>query len=211
MKPLLTVFFICFCLAPKANDTIRLVHTHYTTVFSKDCHYPVVVEWWETKSKVGCSKPILRKDDFNPDPFLPDYTDLAADYKNSGFDRGHMTPAASHLCMGKEAMQETFYFSNMTPQYHSLNAGDWKSLETMTRSLALQMDSIHVWAGAMGEVKKIGKVSVPFMFWKVVHVKKTNEKRAYLFYHNNNKPVGLLPHAVRVADIEADRLKILTL
>lgn len=202
MKRLLTFLFVFFCLVPRADDTLRLVHKHYTTVFSKDCRYPVMVEWWETKAKVGCKTPVIRKDDFRPDPLLPGDTDLAADYKGSGFDRGHMTPAASHLCEGKEAMQQTFYFSNMAPQYHSLNAGDWKTLETMTRSLALQMDSIHVWAGALGEVKKIGKVAVPAMFWKVVHVKKTNEKRAYLFYHTNKKPVGLLPHAVRVEDIE---------
>ena len=202
MKPLLiSLLTLCFTFT-QANDTIRLVHKNYITVFSKERRYPVLVEWWETKAKNDCKTPVARKDDFRPDPLLPEYTDLIDDYKHSGFDRGHMTPAASNLCMGKDIMLETFYFSNMTPQYHSLNAGDWKTLETMTRSLSLQMDSIHVWAGAIGSMKKIGRVSVPTMFWKVVYVKKSGDKRAYLFKHTNEKPVGLVKHAVKVEEIE---------
>lgn len=60
---ILTIFTIV-SLTLNSQDTIRLKHTNYTSVFSKSKHYPVLVEWWVTKSKVNCSKPLKRKDNF---------------------------------------------------------------------------------------------------------------------------------------------------
>jgi DNA/RNA endonuclease G (NUC1) len=90
----------------------------------------------------------------------------------------------------------------MTAQYPSLNRGDWKSLESMIREGALVDDSIHVWCGSIGEVKKIGKVSVPAQCWKVIHTKKTNEWLAFLFDNNTSKADGLKNNEVNVAEIE---------
>lgn len=185
-----------------AQDTIRLKHTNYTTVFSKSKKYPVLVEWWETKAKVSCSNPLPRIDKFRPDPLLPKETDLDDDYKNSGFDRGHMMPAKSNQCQTPLVQDECFYFSNMSAQYHSLNAGDWKTLETATREWASQQDSVHIWAGNLGELRKIGTVSVPKECWKVVHVKKTNEWFFFMFDNNQNKSTGLKSHEVPKSVVE---------
>ena len=68
--------------------------------------------------------------------------------------------------------EECFYFSNMAAQYHSLNAGDWKSVETLERDLASTNDSIHIWCGNIGVLKKIGSTSAPLKCWKVIHIKK---------------------------------------
>lgn len=73
----------------------------------------------------------------------------------------------------------------MAPQTHTLNAGDWKALELYTRYLAVNSDSIHVWSGNIGEVKKIGKVSVPLKCWKIIYIKKTNQYYAYLFNNDH--------------------------
>jgi endonuclease G, mitochondrial len=202
MKKLLIIIFVVLSSAAKAQDTVRIKHTNYTTVFSKSKHYPVLVEWWATKAKVGCEKPLARKDNFQPDPQLPTETDLKADYVGSGTDRGHMCPAADNLCQTPAVQDECFYFSNMAAQYHSLNAGDWKSLETITRTTALQEDSVHVWCGNIGEAKKIGKVSVPKQCWKVLYIKKDKEYLAYIFDNTADKPVGLNSHKVTVGDIE---------
>jgi endonuclease G len=99
------------------------------------------------------------------------YSDLTNDYKNSGFDRGHNSPSADNLCEGQIVQKECFYFTNMTPQYHILNAGDWKMLEELTRTLAKDKDSIKVWCGSIGSQKKIGRVSVPTKCWKVIYIK----------------------------------------
>ena len=184
-----------------AGDTVRLKHTNYVTVFSKSHKYPVLVEWWATKAKVGCEKPLARKDNFQPDPLLPEDTKLGKDYVGSGTDRGHMCPAADNLCQTPAVQDECFYFSNMAPQYHSLNAGDWKSLETLCRKIAIESDSVHIWCGNIGEAKKIGAVSVPKQCWKVIYVVKTKQWEAYLFDNTADKPTGLNSHKVTVADI----------
>ena len=72
-------------LSVKSQDTVRISHTNYTTVFSKSKKYPVLVEWWATKAKIGCPTPLKRKDNFKPDPKLPKETDLLNDYKDKIF------------------------------------------------------------------------------------------------------------------------------
>jgi len=177
---LLSVLLI-LSLGSSAQDTVRLVHKEFTTVFSKSKKYPVLVEWWLTKQKVSCTSPIARQDRFVPDPLLVDETDLTKDYTGSGFDRGHMAPAADNQCSGPDAMKECFYFSNMTPQYGSLNRGDWKTLEMRTRDLALSQDSVKVWTGSVGEKRKVERLSIPEKCWKVIYIKKTGEWLCYIF------------------------------
>ena len=198
---LIAFLSIFVALSLHAQDTIRIKHTNYITVFSKSKHYPVLVEWYATKAKVGCEKPLTRKDNFQPDPKLPTETDLKIDYVGSGTDRGHMCPAADNLCQTPAVQDECFYFSNMAAQYHSLNAGDWKSLETLSRQLALVNDSIHIWCGNIGEAKRVGKVAVPKQCWKVIYIVKSKEYQAYIFNNTTDKPTGLHSHQVTVDDI----------
>jgi len=195
---LLTLFTL---LGVKAQDVVTIQHKAYTTTFSKSKGYPVKVEWWVTKASLTCPVKVKRGDKFIPDPKLPAETNLQSDYTGQGFDRGHNFPAADAAC-DQAANDESFYFSNMTAQYPALNRGDWKSLESMTREGALVDDSVHVWCGSIGEVKKIGKVSVPAQCWKVIHTKKTNEWLAFLFDNNTAKADGLKNNEVDVAEIE---------
>ena len=195
------IFTFFFLLTLKAQDTIRLQHKNYTTVFSKSKHYPVLVEWWVTKNKINCVNPLERKDQFKPDPLLPNETNLTKDYIGSNLDRGHMCPAAENLCTGDTALFECFYFSNMSPQYHSLNAGNWKSLETLERNLSLENDSVHVWCGNIGESMKIGTTSVPIKCWKVIYVPKTKQWLAYIFDNNSERPNGLYVNKTTIQKI----------
>ena len=185
-----------------SQDVVVLKHTNYTSHFSKSKKYPVMVEWWETKAKVACSTPLPRKDAFQPDPQAIVETDIKADYVGSGYDRGHMSPAASNQCQTADVQIECFYMSNMAAQTHRLNAGDWKSLEVLTRDIASKQDSVHIWAGNIGEIKKIGRVSVPKQCWKVVYTKKTNEWMAYLFDNDQSSPDGINNNKVDLIEIE---------
>ena len=194
------VFFLSVPL--KAQDTVRLFHKEYVTVFSKSLKYPVLVEWWVTKNKVQCDKAIPRHDRFVPDPLLAAHTDLANDYIKSGYDRGHMAPAADNQCSGKEAMEESFYFSNMVPQYGQLNRGDWKTLEMRTREIAKQNDSVKVWTGSVGEKTKIGRVSVPDKCWKVIYIKSKKEWKAYIFNNDQSKADGIENNEVKLKEVE---------
>ena len=197
---LLTTLLITF-LVTFSQDILVLKHTNYTSHFSKSKKYPVIVEWWETKAKVACTNQLARRDAFQPDPQAMVETDIKTDYVGSGYDRGHMSPAASNQCQTVDVQIECFYMSNMAAQTHRLNAGDWKSLEVLTREIASKQDSVHIWAGNVGEIKKIGKVSVPAQCWKIIYVKKTKEWFAYLFNNDQSNPDGINNNKVTVGDI----------
>ena len=206
MKKIISIFSVLFLSlflisSTPIQDEVVLKHTNYTSKFSISKKYPVMVEWWVTKAMVSCPTPLKRKDNFKPDPLLPQHTNLAADYVGSGYDRGHMMPAADNLCQTQQIQDESFYFSNMAAQTHRLNAGDWKSLETFTRDESKLKDSIHVWVGNVGEIKKIGNVSVPKYCWKVIHIKKENKWVAYLFENNTSNPDGFKNNEVALKDI----------
>ena len=203
MKKFLVLIPLLFTLVSgMAQDVVVLTHTNYTTHFSKSKKYPIMVEWWETKAKIGCATPLARKDNFKPDPKLPNETNIGNDYINSGYDRGHLMPAKSNQCQTPAVQDECFYYSNMAAQTHRLNAGDWKSLETLTREVAVKEDSVHVWAGNVGELKKIGSTSVPTKCWKVVHFKTSNEWMAFIFDNDESKPDGINNNKVDLVDVE---------
>jgi endonuclease G len=199
---LMTLMLLFVTIFTFAQDVVVLKHTNYTSHFSKSKKYPVMVEWWETKAKVGCPTPLPRKDNFKPDPQLPNETNIGQDYVGSGFDRGHLMPAKSNQCQTQQVQDECFYYSNMAAQTHRLNAGDWKSLETMTREYAVKEDSVHIWAGNIGEIKRIGKVAVPKQCWKVVYFKKSNEWMYFVFENDQSKPDGMHNNEVTKEDIE---------
>ncbi len=94
-----------------------------------------------------------------------------SDYRNSGFSRGHMVPAAD-LAWNEEALQDSFLLSNVIPQDLSLNAGKWRQLETAVRKLAAASDSLIVFSGPVfcEKVERIGinKVAVPCEIFKIV-------------------------------------------
>jgi endonuclease G len=199
-KILLFTILLVIGITIKAQDIVVIKHTNYTTHFSKSKRYPVLVQWETTKAMVGCPTPLKRKDNFKPDPQLVDETNIAFYYLKSGYDRGHVMPAADNLCQTQAIQDECFYFSNMIPQTHRLNAGDWKSLETATRNWALISAKVRIWSGAIGEQKKIGLVSIPTQCWKVVNI--ANKWTAYLFNNDLSPADGFQNNEVPLSQIE---------
>ena len=195
MKKILFILLIPF-ISINAQDTIRVVHKNYTTVFSKSLKYPILVEWWVTKSGLECANPVARKDKFIPDPLLKKDSDIAEDYVGSGFDRGHLAPAADNRCKGADVMEESFFFTNMAPQYPGLNRGQWKNLEEWTRELGKMHDSVFVQAGCVGDIKKVKSLSIPSHCWKVITIKKTGEVTAYWFPNVPEKSASFEMHMI---------------
>jgi endonuclease G len=191
------LLLLVFVVSPlSAQDTVRIVHKNYTSVFSKSLKYPILVEWWVTKSALECTNPVARKDKFIPDPLLKKDSDVADDYVGSGFDRGHLAPAADNRCKGADVMEESFFFTNMAPQYPGLNRGQWKNLEEWTRYLATQNDSVFVQAGCVGDVKKVKRLAIPSHCWKIITIKKTGEVTAYWFPNVPEKSVSFEMHMI---------------
>ena len=85
-----------------------------------------------------------RQDDFREDPDIPSqYRSTLADYKDSGFDRGHLCPSADRQ-RSEEQNSQTFFLSNMQPQYHNHNGGKWATLEGKVRTWAGSCDTLYV-------------------------------------------------------------------
>ncbi len=202
------------------KDTITLVHLGYKTLWSSTLDYPLLVQWWDTKERIVCNQ-IPRKDDFEADPLLPKETDIQKEYEQANkhqrdkglkvFDRGHMSPAADNQCPIKvngklvdaqKLQKECFYFTNMAPQYHSLNAGDWKKLEERTRELASIHDSVYIWCGSVGSQMVLHGLHIPTKCWKVIYIKKTKVYECYIFNNTPEKPVGLDKWKVSKEEVE---------
>jgi len=75
-----------------------------------------------------------RNDDFKADPEVAN-SPILEDYRNSGFSRGHLCPSADRQCT-KEQNKQTFFLTNMQPQWQKHNGGLWKNLEDLVRSFA---------------------------------------------------------------------------
>lgn len=184
-----------------AQDVIVLKHTNYISHYSKSKHYPVYVEYKLTKDMVDCGSPLTRFNDFQPDPLAIIETNTLQDYHGSGIDRGHMMSYQDNSCESQSVSNECFYMSNMSPQYHELNAGDWEEVEKLERKMVKLKGEAKIWAGNIGEAKKIGKVSVPTQCWKVIYFKSSDSYLAYLFNNNTSQADGFANNEVSVPKI----------
>jgi endonuclease G len=183
MRKLLSLLLISLTCSAfgQSPNIVTVFHKYYSTTFDKTKHIPIVVKYWLTRKMLECDTHIKRTNAFKPDPRIPDWTDLDKDYTKSGYDRGHNMPAEDNRC-DPEGMKECFYYSNMFPQTHRLNAGAWKKLEEYERAEALQFDSVLVLCGSRAMLDtKIFRVTVPEYCWKVIIVKATMKVEAYSF------------------------------
>jgi endonuclease G len=146
---------------------------------------------------------IPRKNSFAVDPEVPDSVMAQlTDYRNSGYDRGHMAPAGD-MKWDAKAMEESFYTTNICPQNHNLNSGDWKELEEQVRDWAIKNEKVYVVCGPI--VKKnyatvgANNVAVPDSFYKVVLMYRDGNWRSLGFVFANksgNKPLDTYAKSV---------------
>ena len=156
---------------------VFLVREHYVVCHDGDKRIPEWVTYHLTAENL--TGDVARTDNFRADPDLvPDERAEPNDYKNSGYDRGHMAPAAAFK-RSETAMSQTFLMSNMTPQRPSLNRRIWRQLEDQVRSLAQTHGSIWVFTGSLflddtgNPIQPTGfiganRVAVPTHFYKVI-------------------------------------------
>ena len=139
-------------LVPRQEQIIR--HSGYTVSYNKDLKIPNWVSYELTREETkGKEK---RGNRFIADPLVTGPIATNADYTRSGYDKGHMAPAAD-MKWSPEAMKESFYFSNMCPQHPQLNRRGWKNLEEKTRDWAIADSAIIIICGPI--MKNIPKQS----------------------------------------------------
>ncbi len=114
-----------------------------------------------------------------------------ADYRKSGYDRGHLAPARD-MAFSKETLTQSFLFSNISPQKPKFNRGKWAELENYAREQAMKRDVIVVITGPIfsDEIdESIGrnKVSVPHAFFKALLFYSKERVEAIGFVMPNDK------------------------
>ena len=128
-------------------------------------------------------------------------------YKNSGYDRGHLCPAGDRR-FSKKAHDETFLTSNISPQEHEFNSGIWNRLEQKVRYWARKYDGVYVVTGGVleADLSTIGEedVSVPESFYKILIDMNSGSPKmlAFLMPHRDSKK-PLYEFVVSVDEIEA--------
>jgi len=185
-------------VSPKGRKELILKRKNYTLSFNKETNLPNWVAWRLDKEKL--MERVSRKGyGFKPDPDInPSQAVVTQDYAHSGYDRGHMCPAGDSRWSG-EAMKESFYMTNICPQYPNLNGGDWHELEQACRRWA-EKGKLYIVCGPILYKKAlnppIGKehqIRVPDAFFKVIltGVEKGKPRAIGFIYKNSagNRPL----------------------
>lgn len=162
-------------------------HKGFTLSYDADYKTPQWVAWELTAAETDGNE--QRRNNFQPDPDIKGAKAYHADYTRSGYDRGHMAPAGD-MKWDAQAMEESFYMSNVCPQNHNLNKGDWKELEELERTWAKEYGAVCITAGPIYKEKnpkRIGsnKIAVPDAFFKVLLTDYPKDPKAYGFIFAN--------------------------
>ena len=146
-----------------------ITHTGYSLLYNEKHEQASWVAYELTKEET--SKRFNRSNKFITDPLVTTGSANNADYTGSGYDRGHIAPAAD-MSWSSTTMAESFYYSNMSPQNPSFNRGIWKSLEELVRTWAIENGAVYVITGPVltNGLPTIGRdqVSVPKYYYKVI-------------------------------------------
>lgn len=180
----------------------------YVVSYNIQNREPNYVAWLLTPERlVGNAK---RSNTFYEDPELTaDEKSRLSDYYNSGYDRGHMCPAADNR-WSLTAMIESFYLSNVCPQIHSLNSGDWNELETACRNhVKNHHENIYIIAGPIYTssearyLRRKRRVRIPDKFFKaLLCLDKGREKGIAFVYQNRPQQNPLEHYATTIDDVE---------
>lgn len=190
--------------APALGSNLPVDYKYMKIGFNPELHIPNWVAWELTRDHLyGHAK----RGKFLPDPDVEGCVDSRA-YTGSGFDRGHMCPAADNK-WNEEAMRECFLMTNICPQDRRFNGGIWKKLEDYSRSWADVDSAIIIICGPIYDPEPdefIGReeVAVPKRFFKVFCSPWANPPRALGYIMNNgDNPQGFRHTACSVDDVEA--------
>ena len=217
---LLTLCFIfsCFCFAgeqepqydnlsfgvPGIADTI-IDRPGYALGYIEYHEQPAWVIYIMTQTE-ATTKAAKRTNKFRSDPEIPTGSATTGDYRRSGYDRGHLAPAADMAFSG-QTMADSFFMSNMSPQKPAFNRGIWKRLEEQVRQIAIREKAIYVVTGPILPKKKtvtIGanQVTVPTHYYKVIFELTPTRKMIGFILPNEGSDRPLEDFAVTVDVVE---------
>lgn len=210
---ILTVIIAVICQAQNVELAVTckgvteqvITHVGYTASYNQDWLIPNWVAWELTREEAyGATR---RAEQFVPDPSVRGRSATTYDYSYSGYDRGHMAPAAD-MKWSEQAMNESFYLTNVCPQHHDINAGQWEEVERRCRGWAKFHGKVWICCGPIvrKQPKTIGenKVVVPSGFFKVVCVERKGRYNAIGFVFPNGPCEGSMWDYAMTVDLVED-------
>ncbi len=177
----------------------------FALLYSEPHEQPAWVAYLLTDDEVLGT--LTRTNNFRADPGISTGSAALADYKGSGYDRGHLAPAAD-MKWSSTAMSESFLMSNMIPQAPGFNRGIWKKLEAWVRDQTMANQEVYVVSGPVltdGPYQEIGPngVDIPKRYFKVILDYMEPELKAIGFILPNEKSsLPLSAYAVPVNRVE---------
>jgi endonuclease G len=164
----------------------------FAVLHSGKTHTPLFVA--ERLNRLGLKIRIRRKDHFYEEARLPAAErSRLKDYSESGYDRGHMAPAADMHT--PEAMAQSFSLANMVPQAPANNRRLWAKIEKATRKYVMRAKGdVFVITGPVFATPSatIGydKVWVPKYLFKLVYDPATNKAWAHWIENRNDAGIA---------------------
>lgn len=214
---------------PRLSDDIVEKKTQFVVHYAKDNQGKEVLNYcleydfgkhhsrWvafifdNTTTQKNTSRP--PEDPFMADPKLPTFTENSDDYRGSGYTRGHLVASADRL-FSRNANDQTFYFSNISPQSYNFNVGIWaeieKTVRKFTESTTLS-DTIFVVKGGTIANHQIlpaigaNKIAVPKYYYMALLAKKKQEYKSIGFYLEHKKYYA--PHNLKHYTLSIDELE----
>ena len=187
------------------QDDAIVEHQFYTLAYNEKTEQAKWIAYSLSSANLKNAQ-FKRKDNFKSDPDVSTESASPTDYAKSGYDRGHLAPAAD-FTWTKEGLDESFYMSNMSPQVPGFNRGIWKKLEEQVRTWAKENHKLYIVTGPVVQKRadKIGKnkVSVPQYYYKVILDIQEPELKAIGFLMKNEKSSkDIMAFAMSIDDLE---------
>jgi len=184
-------------------------HTWYALGYSED-HEQAAWVAYELTREMLTGRTAARTNTFRPDPDVHTESATPRDYSSSGYDKGHLCPAAD-MAFDATAMDESFFMSNMSPQVPAFNMGIWRELEELTRDWARRFKRLYIVTGPILTQPGLGqigfsKVTVPAAFYKVLLA--PDQQRAIAFILPNQMSDKLVTDYACSIDKVEDRTGI---
>ncbi len=192
-------------LLPAGTTGTVIRRTYYVLSYS---HEHKQAEWaaYELLRERLVQPWVERSSHFRPDPDVPGGGATPRDYSGSGYDRGHLVPAAD-MAFDRLAMDETFLMTNISPQERLFNGGIWRELEENTRDWAKTLEQLYIVTGPVltrPAKERIGanKVAVPAAFYKVILAPRQRRAIAFVI-PNERQERHLMEYACPIDEVEA--------
>lgn len=152
-------------------STVGLCFEAFSVMHSGVSKTPLWAAQHLRRDSLQAARKVKRDDNFHSEETLPPkHGAELADYARSGFDRGHMAPAADMPT--RQAQHESFSLANVVPQNRRNNQLLWAAIEAATRHLTNQRGELYVVTGPIFEgdqIKRINsRVFVPTHVFKAV-------------------------------------------